>query len=128
MVLGISGFLPASEQIDTTIMQNTLLNIKDKWNWETAWGWDFPMAAMNAASLNLPELAVDLLLMDTPKNHYLMNGHNYQRENLTLYLPGNGALLTAVAMMCAYKNQNGNNGFPSNGQWNVKYENLFYPY
>lgn len=128
IVLGISGFLPASERVDKNIMQNTLTTIMHKWNWETAWGWDFPMAAINAANLNLPELAVDLLLMDTPKNHYLMNGHNYQRKNLTIYLPGNGALLTAVAMMCACKNQNKNNGFPSNGQWKVKYENLFYPY
>ncbi len=119
IVLGISGFLPASERVDPVIMQNTLLDIKENWNWESAWGWDFPLAAMNAASLNLPELAIGFLLMNTPKNQYLMNGHNYQAENLSLYLPGNGGLLTAVAIMCTSKN-----GFPSDGKWKVKFENL----
>ncbi len=119
MVLGISGFLPASERVDRKIMQKTLMNIKDNWNWESAWGWDFPMAAMNAVSLNLPESALEFLLMDTPKNRYLINGHNYQDSTLTLYLPGNGALLTAIAMMCTHKN-----GFPKNGRWKVKYENI----
>jgi hypothetical protein len=37
--------------------------------------------------------------MQTPKNEYLPNGHNYQRANLPCYLPGNGALLLAVAHM-----------------------------
>src|SRR5438046_7490751 len=32
-------------------------------------------------------------------NRYLPNGHNWQRANLPCYLPGNGGLLYAVAMM-----------------------------
>jgi hypothetical protein len=27
------------------------------------------------------EIAIDALLLDTPKNRYLPNGHNYQRPN-----------------------------------------------
>ena len=124
IVLGIAGFLPWTERIDTTLMENTLHEAIQNWEWETVWGWDFPLAAMNAVSLGLPELAIDLLLMDSPKNRYLMNGHNYQGQNLTLYLPGNGALLTAVAMMCTYANGKNESSFPSNGKWNVKYEKL----
>ncbi|QYR19299.1 hypothetical protein KZ483_15270 [Paenibacillus sp. sptzw28] len=38
------------------------------------------------------------------ENTYLTNGHNYQRPGLTAYLPGNGGLLTAAAMMaCGWK-------------------------
>jgi hypothetical protein len=89
-----------------------------KWNWRTTWGWDFPMLAMSAASVGEAEQAMDFLLMDAPKNRYLLNGHNYQDARLSIYLPGNGALLTAVARMCKLKQ------FPGNGRWKVKWENL----
>ena len=59
------------------------------------------MTAMTATRLGLPEKAIDALLMDVTTNTYLNNGHNYQDNRLTIYLPGNGGLLTAVAMMCA---------------------------
>lgn len=39
--------------------------------------------------------------MHQQKNTYLVSGHNYQDARLRLYLPGNGGLLMAVAMMCA---------------------------
>ena len=71
------------------------------WDWPSTWGWDYPMMAMTAARLGEPDMAVDALLMDTPKNRYRANGHNYQRPGLTIYLPGNGGLLSAVAMMAA---------------------------
>ena len=105
-------------------MENTLDRVLGSWNWHSLWGWDFPLMAMNATYLDRPELAVGLLLMDTQKNTCLANGHNYQNDQLTVYLPGNGGLLSAVAMMCTYKNKEGKNGFPDNGKWNVKYENL----
>jgi hypothetical protein len=73
---------------------------------------------MTAARLNEPALAVDALLLDTPKNVYLPNGHNYQRPGLHLYLPGNGGLLAAAAMMAA-KWQ----GFPKD-KWTVRHEGL----
>ena len=57
------------------------------------------MVAMTAARLGETAIAIDALLLDTPKNHYAANGHNYQRANLPLYLPGNGGLLYAIAMM-----------------------------
>lgn len=125
IVLGVLGFIPETEKINRTIMQNTLLEVNKLWQWETIWGWDPPLAAMNACQLNKPQMAINFLLMDSPKNNYLINGHNYQRENLTLYLPGNGGLLTAIAMMCTYRDEEGNDGFPNDGTWNVKYENLF---
>ncbi|MGC5772119.1 glycoside hydrolase family 65 [Paenibacillus pabuli] len=125
-MLGALGLLPGS-LINPEIMRNTLLKVKECWDWESAWGWDFPMCAMTAARLGEPELAIDFLLMDATKNTYLPNGHNYQRPGLWAYLPGNGGLLTAIAMMAAGWKGAGegeNPGFPRDGSWSVKWEGL----
>lgn len=125
-VLGAYGFLPLNERLDTAVMNNTLTEIMREWQWQTTWGWDYPLIAMTAARLNKPELALQALLMDVQKNTYLVNGHNYQDNRLRLYLPGNGGLLAAVAMMAA--GWDGNTlsapGFPKNGQWDVRWEGL----
>ncbi len=82
---------------------------------------------MTAARLNRPNQAIDALLMDEQKNTYLVNGHNYQDKRLRLYLPGNGGVLAAVAMMAAgWDGSTGKNpGFPRNGKWKVKWEGLY---
>ena len=60
------------------------------------------------------------------KNTYLVNGHNYQDPRLRLYLPGNGGLVAAVAMMAGGWDGNKvtNPGFPNDGKWNIKWEGL----
>jgi len=124
--LAAYGMLPYTNMMDTVVMKNTLNLIWKAWDWPKTWGWDFPMTAMTATRLNMPEKAIDALFMPITTNTYLPNGHNYQDKRLTLYLPGNGGLLTAVAMMCAgwdgCKVQNP--GFPKNGQWKVRWEGL----
>ena len=126
IVTGALGMLPYSQKIDTIIMANTFDEIMKSWNWQTTWGWDYPMLAMCAARLGKADKAIDALLMDVQKNTYLPNGHNYQDQRLRIYLPGNGGLLTAVAMMAAgWDGSVGENpGFPKNGQWKVKWEGL----
>lgn len=125
-LLGALGFFPESRLIDKRIMNNTLDWIIENWNWPTSWGWDFPMTAMTATRLHQPEKAVDALLLNMQKNTYLNNGHNYQDKRLRLYLPGNGGLLSAVALMCAGWDgcEVKNPGFPKDGNWNVKWEGL----
>jgi protein-glucosylgalactosylhydroxylysine glucosidase len=118
IVAGISGLLPATRLVDKHILANSLDTIMKKWNWKSTWGWDFPMLAMSAASIGRSGQAIDFLMMDAPKNRYLMNGHNYQDARLAVYLPGNGGLLTAVALMCV------SDWFPHDGKWKVKWENL----
>ena len=125
-VLGAYGMLPGPG-IDRETMKRTLDWIWNNWNWPDTWGWDYPMVAMCAARLGEPERAVDALLLDTPKNHYRLNGHNHQRPGLTVYLPGNGGLLYATAMMAAGWDgapKESAPGFPTNGQWVVRYEGL----
>ncbi|HEX4350858.1 MAG TPA: hypothetical protein VH251_10740 [Verrucomicrobiae bacterium] len=125
-VLGALSFVPGP-RIDPATMRNTLDWIWQKWNWPETWGWDYPLVAMTAARLGEPERAVDALLLDTPKNHYGLNGHVYQRPNLTIYLPANGGLLYATSLMAAGWDgapKRNAPGFPDNGQWNVRWENL----
>jgi hypothetical protein len=125
-VLGAFGMLPGPG-IDQPAMRRTADWVWENWNWPDTWGWDYPLVAMNAARLGQPERAVEALLMDTPKNIYRKNGHNHQRPRLSVYLPGNGGLLTAVAMMAAGWDDapSGHaHGFPNDGSWHVRWENL----
>lgn len=125
-VLGAWGMLPKTPMVDSLIMQNTFNWIWSNWTWEHTWGWDFPMTAMTATRLGMPEKAIDALMMPVKTNTYLNNGHNYQDKRLTIYLPGNGGLLSAIALMCAgYDGCNTKNpGIPTNGKWKVKWEGL----
>lgn len=115
--------------VDRETMRRTLRRIMGDWDWNNTWGWDYPMLAMTAARLGEGELAIQALLKDTPKNHYLANGHNPQLgPTLPLYLPGNGGLLYALALMAAgWEGQTpGRNapGFPADGNWTVRWEEL----
>jgi hypothetical protein len=114
-MLGALGVLPGTK-VDRETMRRTLHKVFAEWNWADTWGWDFPMAAMAAASLGERERAIDVLMMDTPKNTWLANGHNWQRANLPLYLPGNGGLLLATAHMAR------TSAFPES--WKARWEGL----
>ncbi|WP_134088080.1 hypothetical protein [Olivibacter sp. XZL3] len=123
-VLGALGMVPESPKLDKEIMKSTLDTVWKTWSWADTWGWDFPMTAMNAARLGLPEKALDALFMDIQTNTYLKNGHNYQDDRLRIYLPGNGGVLTVVAMMAGgWDGSEGElPGFPKDGSWQVKTE------
>ena len=125
-VLAAYGMLPYNKRLDTVVMKKTFNLVWETWQWKDTWGWDFPMTAMAATRLGLPDKAIDALFMPIKTNTYLPNGHNYQDARLRLYLPGNGGLLLAMAMMCAGWDgcQTINPGFPKNGKWRVKWENL----
>jgi protein-glucosylgalactosylhydroxylysine glucosidase len=125
-VLGAYASIPAAHQLDTTVMKNTFNKVWKLWKWEETWGWDFPLTAMAATRLRMPEKAIDALFMPVQTNTWLSNGHNYQDGRLTIYLPGNGGLLAALAMMCAGVDGSSeiNPGFPKDGSWKVKWEGL----
>jgi len=135
------GMLPGTG-VERATMERTLDAVLKNWDWETKiWGWDYPMIAMTAARLGRPETAVEILLREGPNNKYLPNGHCPQRSDeamtknarpgarkreIAVYLPANGALLSAVAMMAAGWDGNTNQapGFPKDGKWQVRVEGL----
>lgn len=123
-VLGTFGMLPETNLLDKATMHKTFDLVWKDWSWNDTWGWDFPMTAMTATRLGTPEKAIDALLMPVQTNTYLVNGHNYQDDRLRIYLPGNGGLLAAVALMCAGWDGNNttNPGFPKDGTWKVQWE------
>src|SRR5690606_13174003 len=120
----VLGMVPESPKLDIAIMKDTLDTVWKKCSCENTWGWDLPMTAMNSALLNIPEKALDVLVMDIQTNTYLKNGHNYQDGRLRIYLPGNGGTLTAVAMMLEGWDASEGDfpGFPKDGSWKIKKE------
>ena len=125
-VFGALGVMPSSRVVNKKTMNATFDYVWDHWNWKKTWGWDFPMTAMTATRLGRPDKAIDALFMNIPTNTYLANGHNYQDKRLRLYLPGNGGVLSAVALMCAGYDgcETENPGIPKDGSWKVKWEGL----
>lgn len=127
-MLAACGVLPG-DGVERETMRRTLAKVFREWKWDETWGWDYPMTAMTAARLGEGESAVRALLLETAKNRYLPNGHNYQRPNLPCYLPGNGGLLYAAALMAGgWKGAPRAHapGFPPDGGWAVRHEGLSY--
>ncbi|MFK0154695.1 hypothetical protein ACIQVK_21790 [Streptomyces sp. NPDC090493] len=124
MLAGL-GMVPATPVIDPETMRRTLHWTLAHWDWPECWGWDFPMAAMCATRLGEPDKAIEALLHPGARNTYLPAGHNCQRPNrIPVYLPGNGGLLSAVALMAGGWDgcEEEAPGFPKDGRWTVRQE------
>lgn len=120
-LIGIYGMLPG-DGVDFQIFQHTLDKVCKEWQFDRIWGWDFPMMAMAAARTGRPTLAIDLLMHPSPG--FQFDEHGLATGGPFPYFPSNGALLTAVAMMCCgWDGSQGNApGFPKDGSWSVRYE------
>jgi hypothetical protein len=124
-IIGIAGMLPPFQGLDPATARRTVEEVGRRWNWNATWGWDFPWMAMAAARVGDPNLAIEALLNPSVKNHYDERG--ICTGGPGPYLPGNGGLLYAVAMMAAgwdgAPNRNAP-GFPNDGSWTVRWEDL----
>jgi len=122
-LVGVFGMLPPIAGVDRETAHRTVLKVWQTWDWNRCWGWDFPWMAMAAARNGEPQIAVDALLKEAgDKNRYDTRGLNGG-----WYLPGNGGLLYAVAMMAAGWDgapDKSAPGFPADGSWVVKWEGL----
>jgi hypothetical protein len=92
--------------VDVDTLNRTVAGVVSLWDWGSptdgtnTWGWDYGFTALSMARAGWGSDAIaDFLLLDTQKNTYLPNGHNYQDGSLPAYLPGNGGLLLALAML-----------------------------
>jgi hypothetical protein len=117
--------LPPFPGLDPTIAHNTVNEVGRRWQWDGSWGWDFPLMAMASSRVGEPKLAVDALLNPSIKNQYDERGLNLR--GTAPYLPGNGGLLYAVALMAAGWDgapKRNAPGFPDDGSWTVRWEDL----
>ena len=118
---GVYGMLPG-DGVDLPTFKRTLEKVCKEWQFNRIWGWDFPMLAMAAARTGQPALAIDMLMH--PSAGFQFDEHGLATGGPFPYFPSNGALLTAVAMMCGgWDGSEGEApGFPKDGSWTVRYE------
>jgi len=124
------GYLPQTPLIDPKIMSATFNTIYERNGLRSFVSWSLGKGAMTAARLGEQDKAVDILCNALPGAVFLKNGH-VQRAKEPLacpaYLPANSAFLAAVALMAeGWDNGPEVNapGFPQDGNWHIKVENL----
>ena len=117
--------LPGNAAVDTLTMKKTLDKVIECWDWNSCSASDLAMAAMCATRLGEPEKAIELLLKQSDNSKWLAGGQN-SLSGQNCYLTGNGALLSAVALMTAGwdKCESDAPGFPKDGKWDVKWEKI----
>ena len=128
-----TGLIPGN-RVDPEMMRRTMMATDEYWDFRQTWGWDFPMMAMTATRLGEPEKALHYLMMDAANNQYGLTGMTPRyhlgadgySKNADTYFPSNGALLAAVALMAAGWDgaETETPGFPEDGSWVVRYEDI----
>ncbi|KAI0459024.1 Six-hairpin glycosidase-like protein [Xylaria acuta] len=119
---GIFGLLPppsSGPPLNLTIVRNTADKIRDLWDWDDCWGWDFPMLAMNSLRLGDVDQAVAYLLdplFSFDDAGYLEGGSRVQ----TPYFPGSSSFLLAIAMMAGGWDGEPGSHFPED--WKARVE------
>lgn len=119
---GIYGWLPepaSGPPLDMTVVRKTAETIKERWQFPKAWGWDFPLLAMNSLRLGDTQQAIEYLMhnnFEFDDAGYAIGGTNVP----TPYMPSSGALLLAVAMMAGGWSNSEGSHFPDD--WSAAVE------
>ena len=116
--VGICGMLPPTDMVDVETVRASLKKVWATWNKNHIWGWDFPWIAMCAARTQEPELAIEAMLSCQLDEIGCNCAGSYP------YLPANGAILFAAAVMATGRNGEHAPGFPADGKWVVRQENI----
>lgn len=116
--VGVYGMVPPTDMVDPEIARASLKKVLETWDMDRIWGWDFPWIAMCATRVGEPEIAVQAMLSCGLDEIGCNDAGSYP------YLPANGAILFAAAMMAAGRNGEHAPGFPADGKWVVRHENI----
>jgi hypothetical protein len=114
---GIYGWLPqlsSGPPLDMNVVRKTAEVMKDKWQFSSAWGWDFPLLAMNSLRLGDTDQAIAYLMHENfqfDDAGYPIGGSNVP----TPYFPSSGGLLLAAAMVAGGWDGSEGSHFP--GKW-----------
>ncbi|WP_125185400.1 hypothetical protein [Botryobacter ruber] len=129
MLMGL-GYLPQTPMIDKDVMERTFQAILQRNGLNSFVSWSMGKGALTAARLGDRETAVAIVCNDLPQAHFHKSGY-VQRPKEPMacpaYLPVNSSFLSAVALMAAGWDgaPDGNApGFPQDGSWQVRVENL----
>ncbi|KAI1781171.1 Six-hairpin glycosidase-like protein [Hypoxylon cercidicola] len=118
----VFGLLPppySGPPLNMTVARNTADKIRDLWDLEDCWGWDFPMLAMNSLRLGDIDQAVAYLLhplFEFDDAGYPVGGSRVP----TPYFPGSSSFLLAMAMMAGGWDGEPGPHFPEG--WDVRVE------
>ena len=124
------GYLPKTPMIDSTIMAHTFDAVYQRNGLKSFTSWSLGKGALTAARLGKRKEATDILCNDIMGARFLKNGHVQRaKEPLTCpaYLPANAAFMAAAALMAGgWDGAPGSAapGFPQDGSWHIRVENL----
>lgn len=124
------GYLPQTPMVDKKIMENTLQAIVQRNGIASFVSWGQGKTALTAARLGDTQLAIDILCNDAPKGRFNKSGYvprPAEGLDCPAYLPVNGSFLAAVGLMAGGWDDAPEEiapGFPKDGKWNVKVENM----
>jgi hypothetical protein len=124
------GYLPETPMINPKVMAQTFNTIYDRNGLRSFISWSLGKGAMTAARMGEQKKAIDILCNDIMGAKFLKNGHVQRaKEPLTCpaYLPANSAFMAAAALMAGGWDGAPNinaPGFPQDGSWHVRVENI----
>lgn len=123
------GYLPETPMINKEIMKNTFKEIFTRNRLPSFVSWSMGKGALTAARLGFTKEAVDIVCNDAPKARFNKTGYVPRpKEGIACpaYLPVNSSFMAAVGLMLG--GWDGNNqhapGFPKDGSWVIRYENI----
>ncbi len=97
-LIGTFGML-RGDGVEIETFKRTLDRVHEVWNLNRTWGWDFPMLAMASYRAEKFEYVLEYLLTDAKGFQFFENG--LATGGPFPYLPSNGALLSAIGLMCS---------------------------
>lgn len=126
------GYLPQTPMVNTEIMKKTFDAIVARNGLQSFVSWSMGKGAMTAARLGEQQTAVDIVCNNSPQSRFSKSGYVQRPKELKsgtnpAYLPVNSSFLSAVALMAAGWDGAPDiraPGFPQNGTWHVRVENL----
>jgi Trehalose and maltose hydrolases (possible phosphorylases) len=124
------GYLPKTPMVDYKTMQNTFKAIVERNSISSFVSWSMGKGALTAARLGDQQIAVDIICNDSPAARFNKSGYVMRPKDGLIcpaYLPVNSSFLAAVALMAGgWDDAPDINapGFPQDGKWNVRAENI----
>jgi hypothetical protein len=124
------GYLPKTPMIEEQLMRNTFKAIVERNGISSFVSWTMGKGALTAARVGECQTAVDIVCNEAPKARFSKTGYVPRpKEGIKnpAYLPVNGMFLEAIGLMAAgWDGAPDVNapGFPQDGSWTVRVENL----